>query len=304
MFGFFKSPVNKVSKQNSVDPPSSGTNPFDSDTESDTKSTIKPSRRANSEPVLIVPNLGSNPFDDDNKGRRGASSSASSYSNSSTALDMYKDDFRESGGLENQSVQELENYAAYKAEETTSTVNNCLKIAEDIREDATRTLDMLHHQGDQIRRTHEMVADTDKDLSKGEKLLGNLGGMFSKTWKPKKTREISGPVVTIDNSSKKSDKNQREKLGLAPVPKGKGTSRTPPPEPTNALQKVEVEKVKQDDALSDLSNIIGDLKNMAVDMGGELGRQNKALDHLSDDVDELNSRVKGANQRTRRLLGK
>ena len=33
-------------------------------------------------------------------------------------------------------------------------------------------------------------------------------------------------------------------------------------------------------------------------------RQNKALDHLSDDVDELNSRVKGANQRTRRLLGK
>lgn len=33
-------------------------------------------------------------------------------------------------------------------------------------------------------------------------------------------------------------------------------------------------------------------------------RQNKALDHVEDDVDELNFRVKGANQRTRRLLGK
>lgn len=33
-------------------------------------------------------------------------------------------------------------------------------------------------------------------------------------------------------------------------------------------------------------------------------RQNKALDHLQDDVDELNSRVKGANQRARHLLGK
>lgn len=32
-------------------------------------------------------------------------------------------------------------------------------------------------------------------------------------------------------------------------------------------------------------------------------RQNKSIDHLSDDVDELNSRMKGANQRTRRLLG-
>lgn len=32
--------------------------------------------------------------------------------------------------------------------------------------------------------------------------------------------------------------------------------------------------------------------------------QNKALDRTDDDMDELVSRVKGANQRTRRLLGK
>ena len=29
---------------------------------------------------------------------------------------------------------------------------------------------------------------------------------------------------------------------------------------------------QQDDALSDLSNILGDLKNMAVDMGSEIHR--------------------------------
>lgn len=34
----------------------------------------------------------------------------------------------------------------------------------------------------------------------------------------------------------------------------------------------QVEKEKQDDALSDLSNILGDLKSMAVDMGSELDR--------------------------------
>lgn len=33
-------------------------------------------------------------------------------------------------------------------------------------------------------------------------------------------------------------------------------------------------------------------------------RHNNALDHLHDDVEELNIRVKGANQRGRRLLGK
>ncbi|KAK4784500.1 hypothetical protein SAY86_018868 [Trapa natans] len=70
------------------------------------------------------------------------------------------------------------------------------------------------------------------------------------------------------------------------------------------MEAIEVEKEKQDGALSDLSDILGDLKGMAIDMGSELERQNKALDHLSDDVDELNSRMKGANQRARRLVNK
>ncbi|KAB1208237.1 putative SNAP25 homologous protein SNAP30 [Morella rubra] len=98
--------------------------------------------------------------------------------------------------------------------------------------------------------------------------------MFSKTWKPKKTREISGPTITADTTCKGSENRsgQRERLGLPPALKGRSASRTPPPEPRNALEQVEVEKAKQDDALSDLSNILGDLKNMAVDMGSELHR--------------------------------
>ncbi|WCJ22141.1 soluble N-ethylmaleimide-sensitive factor adaptor protein 30 [Euphorbia peplus] len=237
------------------------------------------SQRANSEPVLNIPD-------------------------GTFADDKYKNGFRDSGGLENQSVQELENYAVHKAEDVTNSVNNCLKIAEDIRGDATRTLDMLHAQGEQINRTHNMAVDMDKDLHKGEKLLNNLGGMFSKPWKPKKGKPIQGPVITPDNPSKasKNHKEQREKL--VGGRKGHSAPVTPPNEPTNAMQKVELEKSKQDDALSDLSGILGDLKGMAFDMGSEIDRQNKALDHLGDDVDELNNRVKGANQRARHLLGK
>lgn len=131
MFGFMRSPGNKASKSS----------------ESDTESGMKPSRRTSSEPVLNVPDI--------DGGWKGSSSSAT-----------YKNDFADSGGLENQSVQELEKYAVYKAEETTKSVNNCLKIAEDIRGDANRTLDMLHQQGEQINRTHMMAAEMDKDISK------------------------------------------------------------------------------------------------------------------------------------------
>jgi synaptosomal-associated protein 25 len=70
------------------------------------------------------------------------------------------------GGLENQPVQELENYAVYKAEETTKAVNGCLKIAEEMREGATTTLITLHQQGEQITKTHSVAVEIDHDLSR------------------------------------------------------------------------------------------------------------------------------------------
>lgn len=303
MFGHRKSPLNKISKQTSVDagfPNKHSSNPFDNDSELD-KQRLKPAR-ASSDPARAISDSRANLFDlNEVKG-----TPSSSYSLSSANKSRYKNDFRDDGGFENQSVQELEDYSAYKAEETTNTVNNCLKIAEDIREDATKTLVTLHQQGDQITRTHATAADIDHDLSRGEKLLGSLGGIFSKTWKPKKNRHIVGPVTFRDDPvlRKVNHLEQREKLGLSSAPKGQSNGRTPPPELTNAMQKVEIEKTKQDDSLSNLSNLLGELKNMAVDMGSEIERHNKLLKPVEDDVEELNFRVRGANQRARKLLGK
>ncbi|KAJ0786123.1 putative target SNARE coiled-coil domain-containing protein [Helianthus annuus] len=307
MFGLKKPHLphfpHRISKTNSVDPGFPGqhaSNPFYSDDESDKKSTLNAARRTSSEPSVLVPDSRAALFDDDEVKRSG-------YKVAYASRNKYKNDFVDSGGLENQDVQELEHYAAYKAEETTKTVNSALKIAENIREDATKTMITLHQQGEQITRTHMTAADIEQDLSRGEKLLGSLGGIFSRTWKPKKGHTITGPVLTRDDPAQRKGAHleQREKLGLSTTQtKGQWHSRTPPPEPTNALQKVEYEKTKQDDALSDLSNILGELKEMAVDMGSEIERQNKALNPLEEDIDELNFRVKGANQRTRRLLGK
>ncbi|KAK4358023.1 hypothetical protein RND71_023633 [Anisodus tanguticus] len=251
----------------------------------DEKHGTKPGRRTSSEPVLVTPE------DDD---FRTSSSSGTRNKHKSKTEDF-----------DNMSMQELEGYAVNQAKETTSSVNNCLKIAEDIRQEGAQTLDTLHKQGEQIHRTHMMAVDMDRDLSKGEKLLNNLGGMFSMPWRPKKTHDIKGPRTSKDDNHKgKGSASEREKLGLSNGKKGKSASSTPPPESMNAMQQVEFEKAKQDDALGDLSNILGDLKGMAVDMGSELDKQNKAIDDLDKDVEELNSRVKGANRRARQIVGK
>jgi synaptosomal-associated protein 25 len=92
-----------------------------------------------------------------------------------------------------QSVQELEDYAITKARETTHKVNDCVRAAEAIREDATQTLQTLHRQGEQIMRSHQLAADIERDLTVSEKLLGSLGGLFSKAWRPKRNQQIKGP---------------------------------------------------------------------------------------------------------------
>ncbi|KAE8783430.1 SNAP25 homologous protein SNAP33 [Hordeum vulgare] len=243
------------------------------------------------------------PFDSDSDDGLVSSKPAkksSAYSVPGGNKKQYQDGFKNSGGLENQSVEELEHYAAYKAEETTDTLNGCLRIAENIREDATSTMITLQKQGEQISRTHEKAVEIDQDLTKGEGLLNSLGGFFSKPWKPKKTKKIKGPVSRDDSFKKKVNRmEQRDKLGLSP--RGKGNTREYG-EAGTAMDKVQLEKKKQDDALDDLSGVLGQLQGMAVDMGSELDRQNKALDDMHGDVEELNSRVKQANQRARKII--
>lgn len=292
-----KTPTSKVYRKNNG---GSG-NPFDSD--SDTEQNVR-STRASSAPTINRSNhRGRRSNYSGHEGRGASSASHSAFAYGTNRYGNEEDD--ESNGFERQSVQELEKYAVQQAEETTHKINASLKVAEEIREVSSKTLVNLHQQGEQITRTHLTATSIDQDLSRGEKLLGSLGGIFSKTWKPKKSREIKGPVLSRDDSfiRRGNHMEQRQKLGID-SPRSRSNPREFRDEPSSALQRVEVEKIKQDDALSDLSNILGELKSMALDMGSEIDRQNKALDHMQDDVQELNYRVQGANARTRRLLGR
>lgn len=105
--------------------------------------------------------------------------------------------------------------------------------------------------------------------------------------------------ISLDDgkAGKKASKKDREKLGLDQANKGKKASKAAAAgEPKDAMQKVDVcvswlnihqclynlyanfsykiqlEKAKQDDALDDLSDVLGDLKGMANEMGSELDK--------------------------------
>jgi synaptosomal-associated protein 25 len=142
----------------------SSRNPFDSDSDDGGATQQRPPARASSAPIPAADQRGSL-FAGGAEERTGPSSGFAS-SSSAAARSRYRNDFRDSGGVDGQSVQELEGYAAYKAEETTQRVDGCLRIAEEMRETASKTLFTVHQQGQQIRRTHAMAQDIDQDLSR------------------------------------------------------------------------------------------------------------------------------------------
>lgn len=66
----------------------------------------------------------------------------------------------------NQAVQDLERHAVKKSQETTSTLKNALRVANDTMGVGVETLVTLHDQGIQIERTHERAVDLDQHLSR------------------------------------------------------------------------------------------------------------------------------------------
>ncbi|CAM6102104.1 unnamed protein product [Calypogeia fissa] len=198
-------------------------------------------------------------------------------------------------------VEELEQLAVEKTQDTTSSIKNAIRIAEDTKGVATTTLKTLHHQGEQICRTHHTAVRVDEDLGRGEKLLGSLGGMFSMTWKPRKAHKICGPRVNTDQYKRKNHLGERDGLGLT----GETPGARPQPQLSgtfSAQAQLVMQTKVQDEALTNLSHILNDLKGMTLEMGHEIHRQNGDLDRMHDDVDELNNRFKGAHNRSRHLL--
>eukprot|EP00271_Cylindrocystis_brebissonii_P010761 TRINITY_DN27121_c0_g1_i1.p1 TRINITY_DN27121_c0_g1~~TRINITY_DN27121_c0_g1_i1.p1 ORF type:complete len:284 (+),score=78.31 TRINITY_DN27121_c0_g1_i1:553-1404(+) len=202
--------------------------------------------------------------------------------------------------LARQEQKELEYLAVKKSKEVTSDLRNALKISEDTVGIGAQTLVTLKEQGDQIARTHEKVVTVDQELKKGEKLMGQLGPIFSFGWKPKKGKKITGPSYAEDNEGNSGDPSARGQLtgGMSSRPaRERGQTGT-------YMDDVEAERADQDDLLDDVSKNLDAMKSMALAMGNEMKKQDKALDDLTTDVGELQKRQDDVNKRGRRLLGK
>jgi len=183
--------------------------------------------------------------------------------------------------------------------ESLESTRRMLGLCEESKEAGIRTLVMLDEQGEQLDaidtgmdRINAEMRDAEKNLEGLEKCCGlcvlpwkrtknvEKSAAYSKTFKGNEDGKVnsSGPRQIVSQN------------GMGP---GSGYIQRI----TNDARETEMEE-----NLQQVSTMIGNLRNMACDMGSEIGNQNNQIERIKGKTDISQMRIEGANKRAKTLL--
>ncbi|XP_030211847.1 synaptosome associated protein 23.1 isoform X1 [Gadus morhua] len=217
---------------------------------------------------------------------------------------------REDSNMADMSVEQIAMRADELTDESLESTRRMRMMAEETRETGGKTMVMLDEQGEQLKRAEEGMDQINQDMRQAEKNLKDLSkccGLcvcpcdrvtsIEKDSRYKRTWGIGGEGGGGGRGSVVS----RQPSGV----RNGGAAQTQAPPPSGPYVKRITNDAREDEMeenLGAVGDIIGNLKTMAMDMGGELDKQNKQIDRLTDKAEVTKSRVDEANQRANKLL--
>ncbi|CAB3366961.1 Hypothetical predicted protein [Cloeon dipterum] len=164
-------------------------------------------------------------------------------------------------------------------------------------EAGAKTLHNLAHQGEQLDRIEEGMDQINADMKEAEKNLTGMekccGLCVLPCNKSSSFKEDDGTWKGNDDGKVVNNQPQRvmdDRNGLGP--QGGYIGRI-----TNDAREEEME-----DNMGQVNTMIGNLRNMALDMGSELENQNRQVDRINRKAESNDARIAVANQRANKLL--
>lgn len=168
-----------------------------------------------------------------------------------------------------------------------------------------KTITMLDEQGEQLNRIEEGMDQINKDMREAEKTLTELNkccGLCVCPCNRTKNFEASKAYRTTwgdgtENSADHVISMQPRSINRQQPQTSGGTSGGYITRITNDAREDEM-----DENLAQVGNILGNLKNMALDMGNEIDAQNKQIDRINVKADTNRERIEQANIRAKKLI--
>lgn len=214
--------------------------------------------------------------------------------------------------MEDMTVEQITMRANQVTDESLESTRRMLQMAEESKQTGVNTMVMLDQQGEQLRRVDEGMDQINQNMKVAEKNLTDLSkccglcvcpcdrvSSIEHDSKYKRTWGLGGGEGETDSNGSKvvsrqpsGVRNGQAAQANAPAPSGPYIKRI-----TNDAREDEMEE-----NLDAVGSIIGNLKNMAMDMGTEIDKQNKQIDSITAKADMNRVRIDEANQRANKLL--
>ncbi|KAG8561008.1 hypothetical protein GDO81_015214 [Engystomops pustulosus] len=203
-------------------------------------------------------------------------------------------------------IEEIQLRANQVTDESLESTRRMLTLVEQSQDAGVKTLTMLDEQGEQLKRVEEGLDQINKDMREAEKNLTELnkccglcicpgkraknfenGDVYKKAWGSKDP----GSEDVVSKQPRQVNEQQMRQQG------GVGQSGGYINRVTNDAREDEM-----DENLQQVGSILGNLKNMALDMGNEIDSQNKMIDRINDKAITNKDRIDEANLRAKKLI--
>lgn len=183
-----------------------------------------------------------------------------------------------------------------RTDETLESTRRMLALCDESKEAGIRTLVGLDEQGEQLDKIDEDMDKINADMREAEKNLTGMEGCCgicpcgrarefkedATTWKSSE----DGKVVSGQPTRVVDDRNGAGPVSSAFIAKITKDAR----------------EDEMEENMGQVSTMIGNLRNMAIDMGSEVTNQNAQMDRINSKANSNESRIGVANQRATKLL--
>ncbi|XP_010895574.3 synaptosomal-associated protein 23 isoform X1 [Esox lucius] len=217
----------------------------------------------------------------------------------------------DSSKMADMSVEEITLRANQVTDESLESTRRMLQMAQESSDTGAKTTEMLHQQGEQLKRTEQGMDQINQDMRQAEKNLTDLSkccglcvcpcdrvtsiehdSKYKRTWGTGDSGSTGGDGMDSTVVSRQPTGVQNGPQANQQQPSGPYIKRI-----TNDAREDEMEE-----NLDQVGSIIGNLKNMAIDMGSEIDKQNHHIDRIATKADMNKARIDEANQRANKLI--
>ncbi|KAG8449677.1 hypothetical protein GDO86_016354 [Hymenochirus boettgeri] len=203
---------------------------------------------------------------------------------------------------EDMTPEEIQLKANQVTDESLESTRRILNLAVESQDAGIKTITMLDEQGEQLNRIEEGMDQINKDMREAEKNLTELNkccGLCVCPGKRAKDFETSENYKnTWGNKENPSENVVLKQPGQTNGQQGgAGQGSGYVNRITNDCREDEM-----DENLQQVGSILGNLKNMALEMGNEIDSQNKQIDRINEKAETNRSRIDEANTRAKKLI--